>query len=121
MFDIHITFPLDQLVPMLAAFGKQFAAQPEEVTVLDWGCTYKLEHAYIVLEWSDEVADTFMEQLTADKTILDFSLFHVPCADDPFSPFTAVKRFMPMCPPWPTDEMSITSFSHHEAEGATEP
>ena len=114
MFDVHITFPLDQLAPMLAGFSKQFAAPSEDVTVLDWGCSYKLEQAYIVLEWTDEVADTFIQQLTADSMVLDFSVYHVACADDPFCPFTAVRGFLPTSLFWQHDEMSTTSLDSNE-------
>jgi len=93
MQDIHITFPLDQLEPMVAAFEAQFAAQPEEVTILAWGCSWKQEVGCLILEWMDEVDEAFIQQLTADHSILDFSVYDVPCsADDPL-----IDPYLPLC------------------------
>lgn len=75
MQDIHITFPLDQFHALLAAFEVQFEAQQPEVTVLDFGSSYKQAVGYLVLEWADEVDESFIHQLTADNTIGDFCVY----------------------------------------------
>jgi hypothetical protein len=70
---------LDQLLPMVAASEEQFAAQREEVTILDRGTSYKRQQGYIVIEWdTDEVDPAFIAQLTADNNVDDFSVYTVP-------------------------------------------
>ena len=82
MQDVHITFPLTHFHAMTTAFEEQFEAQQEEVVILDFGCSYKQECGYIVIEWDDEVDPTFIEQLSADGNVLDFSIFDVPSITD---------------------------------------
>ncbi len=90
MQDIHITFPLDQFHSLVAAFEAQFAAQQPDVTLLDFGASQKQAVGYLVLEWDDEVDETFIQQLTSDPSIVDFCVYSVPCSTDdpPFYPFT---------------------------------
>lgn len=93
MQDIHITFQLDQLHAQVAAFEAQFAAQQPEVTMLDFGSSYKQAVGYLVLEWADEVDEFFIHQLTADNTIGDFCVYSIPCStDDPFGPLTYAQE-----------------------------
>jgi hypothetical protein len=93
MQDIHITFPLDQLHSLVAAFEAQFEAQRDGVTVLDFGASYKQGDGYLVLEWSDEVDPAFIDQLNADSQIADFSIYSVPCTtDDPFRPLVFAQE-----------------------------
>ena len=93
MQDIHITFPLDQLHALLAAFEARFEAQRPDVMLLDFGSSYKQFVGYLVLEWADEVDESFIHQLTADNTIVDFSVYIIPCsADDPFGPLPSVQE-----------------------------
>jgi hypothetical protein len=82
MQDVHITCKWDQLQSMVRGIEEQFEAQKEEVTVLDWGTSYKKEAGYIVLEWEDEVDPTFIDQLTTDNDIEDFCVYTVPCITD---------------------------------------
>jgi hypothetical protein len=82
MQDMLITFPLAHFHAMIAAFEEQCTAQPEEVAILDFGSSYKLEQGYIVIEWSEDVSPTFVEQLTADSNVLDFTIFCIPCVTD---------------------------------------
>jgi hypothetical protein len=82
MQDVHITFPLKHFHSMIAAFEEQFEAQQEEVVVLDFGCSYKRECGYIVIEWDDEVDPTFIDQLYADGNVLDFAIYCVPEVTD---------------------------------------
>jgi len=74
MQDVHITFPLAHFHTMVAAFEEQCTAQRAAVTVLDFGCSYKQEVGYIVLAWESEVDEAFIEQLTADGAVLDFTI-----------------------------------------------
>jgi len=80
MQDVHITIrQLDQLLPMVAAFEEQFAAQQEEVVVLDWGTSYKRQQGYVTIEWdTDEVDPAFIAQLTEDNAVEDFCIYTVP-------------------------------------------
>jgi hypothetical protein len=82
MQDVHITCKWDQLQSMVRGIEEQFEAQKEEVTVLDWGTSYKKEAGYIVLEWEDEVDPTFIDQLTTDNDVEDFCVYTVPCITD---------------------------------------
>ncbi len=84
MQDVHIIIShWDQLQSMVGAFEEQFAAQQEEVVVLDWGTSYKQEQGYIVIEWdADEVAPAFIDQLNANNEIADFCIYTVPCVSD---------------------------------------
>lgn len=83
MQDVQITIrQLDQLLPMVVAFEEQFAAQREEVVVLDWGTSYKRQQGYIVLEWEEEVDAAFIDQLTADNNVADFSVYTIPPITD---------------------------------------
>jgi hypothetical protein len=90
MVHVHITFPLDQFHATVAAFEAQFEAHSEEVTMLDFGSSQKQAVGYLVLEWSDEVDEAFIQQLAANSNILDFCVFTVPCSTDdpPCYPFT---------------------------------
>ena len=80
MQDVQITIrQLDQLLSMVAAFEEQFAAQREEVVVLDWGTSYKRQQGYVVIEWdTDEVDPAFIAQLTEDGAVEDFCIYVVP-------------------------------------------
>jgi hypothetical protein len=82
MQDVHIICKWDQLQRMVRGLEEQFEAQKEEVTVLDWGTSYKKESGYIVLAWEDEVDPTFIDQLTTDNDVEDFSVYTVPCITD---------------------------------------
>jgi len=82
MQDVHITCALEHLYALVDALEEHCAAQYEEVTVLDWGCSYKQEVGYIVLAWEDEVDEAFIEHLTADGTVLDFTISCVPVVPD---------------------------------------
>lgn len=82
MQDVHIFCTWDQLQSMVAALEEQFEAQQEEVTILDWGTSYKKEAGYIVVEWDGEVDTAFIDQLTADNEVVDFSIYSVPCITD---------------------------------------
>lgn len=79
MQDVHILCKWDQLQSMVQALEEQFEAQQEEVAVLDWGASYKKETGYIVLEWENEVDAAFIDQLTADNDVEDFSVYTIPC------------------------------------------
>src|SRR5690242_1034951 len=79
MQDVHITLRhWDQLQARVASFEEHFATQPEEVTVLDWGTSCKLEQGYIVVEWSDEADEAFLAQLKTDEEVMDYSVYTVP-------------------------------------------
>ena len=67
---------------MVEAFEEQFVGQSEEVAVLNSGYTQKQGHGYIVVEWSDEVDEAFLAQLTADADIVDYSVYTIPCIGD---------------------------------------
>lgn len=82
MQDVHITFPLEHFHAMVAAFEGQCAAQPEDVAILDFGCSYKREQGYIVIEWQDSVSLAFIEHLSAESHVLDFSVYSIPCLTD---------------------------------------
>jgi hypothetical protein len=82
MQDVYITFPLERFHSVVAAFEEQFEAQKGDIVVLDFGCSYKLQQGYIVIEWDDDVDPRFIEQLNADCTILDFTIYCVPEATD---------------------------------------
>jgi phosphopantetheine adenylyltransferase len=82
MQEVHIICTWDQLQPMEQALEEQFEAQKEKVTILDWGTSYKKEAGYIVVEWEDEVDAAFIDQLTADNDVEDFSVYTVPCITD---------------------------------------
>ncbi len=82
MQDVHITCKWDQLQRMVRGLEEQFELQQEEVTVLDWGTSYKKEAGYIVVEWDEEVDATFIDQLIADNDVEDFSVYTVPCITD---------------------------------------
>jgi hypothetical protein len=82
MQDVHITCALEHLYALVDALEEQCAAQREEVTLLDWGCSYKQAVGYIVLEWEDEVDEAFVEQLAADGNVLDFTISCVPVVPD---------------------------------------
>jgi hypothetical protein len=80
MQDVHIICSKwEQLQSMVAALEEQFEVQKEEVTILDWGTSYKKEAGYIVVEWDDEVDAAFIDQLTADNDVEDFCVYTIPC------------------------------------------
>lgn len=82
MQDVHITCKWDRLQSMEQALEEQFEGQKEEVSILDWGTSYKKEAGYIVLEWEDEVDAAFIDQLSADSDVEDFSVYTVPSLTD---------------------------------------
>ena len=82
MQDVHLTCALEHLYALVDASEEHCVARQEEVTVLDWGCSYKQEMGYIVLEWESEVDEAFIEHLTADGTVLDFTISCVPVVPD---------------------------------------
>src|SRR5438128_7345563 len=83
MQEVHIICSKwEQLHSMMQALEEQFEAQKEEVTILDWGTSYKKESGYIIVEWDDEVDATFIDQLTADNDVEDFSIHTVSSITD---------------------------------------
>ncbi len=77
MQDIHIVYPFEQMLQRAERYEQAFA-ENEAVTVVDWGCSYKQEQGYIVLEWTNEVDPTFLHQLDADTDVLDYCVYTVP-------------------------------------------
>jgi hypothetical protein len=82
MQDVHLTCALEHLYTLVDAFEEHCAARQARVRVLDWGCSYKQEVGYIVVEWESEVDEAFIEHLTADGTVLDFTISCVPVVPD---------------------------------------
>lgn len=82
MQEVHLTCSRERLLPMLDALSAQFNPQEDEVSITDYGQCQKSERSYIVLTWTDEVDETFIEQLTADAEVLDYSVYTVPTLDD---------------------------------------
>jgi hypothetical protein len=66
MQNVHITYQRETLLPFVQALQGQLATQPEEVAVLDYGYSQKSVHGYVVLEWIDEVDETFLAQLNGE-------------------------------------------------------
>jgi hypothetical protein len=87
MQNVHLSCPQQKLHSLLAAFGEQFQAQQEEITLIDYGYTQKQVSGYIVIEWIDEVDEAFLKQLDADPDILDYSVYTVPYITDELLPF----------------------------------
>jgi len=77
--DVHLVFPLDQLVHRVEAYEQEFAMQ-EMVILIDWGCSYKQERGYLVLEWDGEVDPAFLQQLDTDVSVFDYCVYSVPFA-----------------------------------------
>ena len=82
MQDVHIIFPLEHFHAMVVAFEEQCAAQHEDVAILDFGCSYKLQQGYIVLEWQETVSPEFIAQLDTESRVLDFTVYGIPCLTD---------------------------------------
>ncbi len=82
MQEVHLTCSREHLFPMLDALTAQFQAQEDEVSITDYGQCQKSDHSYIVLTWTDEVDETFIEQLHTDGDVLDYSVYTVPTLDD---------------------------------------
>ena len=79
MQDVHVLFPLEQLMHRVADCEHQFANQ-ETVTLIDWGCSYKEERGYIVLEWDSEIDAAFLHHLEVDPDVFDYCVYSVPCS-----------------------------------------
>ena len=82
MQDIHIICSREHLLSLVEAFSEQFKAQSEHVSILDYGSCQKSMNSYIVLEWLDEVDETFIKQVHAESNVLDYSVYSVPCSTD---------------------------------------
>lgn len=80
MQNVQITIrDWDQLQSMVQTLEEQFEAQKEEVSILDWETADKREAGYSVLEWDEEVDAAFIDQLTADNDVEDFSVDSISC------------------------------------------
>ena len=77
MQSIHILYPFEQMLHRAERYEQAFA-ENEAVTVIDWGCSYKQEQGYIVLEWDNNVDPAFLHQLDADADVLDYCVYTVP-------------------------------------------
>ena len=77
--DVHLVFPLDQLVNRVEAYEQEFKEQ-DAVMLIDWGCTYKQERGYLVLEWDGEVDPAFLQRLEIDVSVFDYCVYSVPNA-----------------------------------------
>jgi|SRR5579859_2847321 len=82
MQHVHVTCRSEALQAMVQDLRAQFATQPEEVTVLDYGYSQKCAQGYVVLEWIDEADELFLKELDADDKVLDYSVYMIPAADD---------------------------------------
>ncbi len=78
MQGIHMVYPVEQMLQRAERYEHEFA-ENEAVTILDWGCSYKQEQGYIVLEWMDEVDSAFLQHLDADADVLDYCVYSIPC------------------------------------------
>ena len=88
---LHLTCSRARLYDLVEAFKEHFAGC-EAVSLTDYGISSKLIQAYIVIGWDGEIDEPFLDQLLADPTILDLSIFTVPCStDDLFSPLAYVS------------------------------
>ena len=87
---LHLTCSRERLYELVDALKEHFAGR-EDASLIDYGISSKLIQAYIVLGWQDAVDEAFLDQVLADPTILDLSIFTVPCStDDLFSPLSYV-------------------------------
>ncbi len=87
---LHLTCSREHLHDLVDALKEQFAGC-EDAALTDYGISSKLIQAYIVIGWQDVVDERFIDQLLADPTILDLSIFTSPCStDDLFSPLLYV-------------------------------
>jgi hypothetical protein len=78
MQEVHLTCALEHLYALVDALDEHCAARGEEVTVRDFGCSYKQEVGYIVLAWQSQVDEAFIKHLSADGSVLDFTISCVP-------------------------------------------
>jgi len=77
MQDIHILYPFECMVQRAEQY-EQECAKNENMTIVDWGYSYKQAQGYIVLEWDDEVDPAFLHQLDADADVFDYSVYSLP-------------------------------------------
>lgn len=82
MQNVHISCRSEALQAMVQDLLAEYAAQLEEVTVLDYGYSQKCAQGYVVLEWTDEADELFLKQLDTDDKVLDYSVYMIPTADD---------------------------------------
>ncbi len=87
---VHLQFPLEQLHHRVQSYEQEFAGQ-EVVTMIDWGCSYKLEQGYMVLEWNEEVDLAFLQRLNADPDILDYCVYTIPNVEFEEMPVEGVR------------------------------
>ncbi len=80
MQDVHIVYPFEHMLHRAEGYEQEFA-DDEAVAIIDWGCSYKQEQGYIVLEWDSEVDPDFLKRLDADHDVVDYSVYSVPCRD----------------------------------------
>jgi hypothetical protein len=78
--DVHITCPVEQVEARVKAYEREFANE-ENVIVLTWGCSYKKEQGFIVLEWDYGADLAFLERLKADKDVEDYSVYEIPSTE----------------------------------------
>lgn len=81
MQNVHITCRNDVLQSLVQDLEEQFAALAEEVAVVDYGYTQKQGHGYVVIEWSDEADEAFLEQLNGDSCVIDYCVYTVASVD----------------------------------------
>ena len=82
MQEVHLVCERTRLLPMLDALSAQFPPLTEDVSITDYGHCQKSDRSYIVLTWTDDVAETFIKQLHADVEVLDYSVYTVPTLND---------------------------------------
>lgn len=80
MQDVHITCSWREVRQRAEAYEQVFAKR-DTVALIDWGCSYKQEEGYIVLEWEGEVDQEFLACLNADRGVLDYCVYDVPCTE----------------------------------------
>ena len=77
---IHMLYPVEQMLHRAEQYEQEFA-ENERVTVVDWGCSYKQEQGYIVLEWDGEVDSAFLQRLDADTDVFDYCVYTLPSGE----------------------------------------
>ena len=87
---LHLTCSRERLYELVETLKEQFAGR-EDVSLIDYGISTKQIQAHIVIGWDSEIEEPFLDQVLADNTILDLSIFTSPCStDDLFSPLAYV-------------------------------
>ncbi len=78
MQEVHLTCSAAAVPVWVNTLQQQLVDTHTDVALIDFGCSYKRHTGYVVLCWAGRADQAIVEQLQAEPTIEDLSIYTIP-------------------------------------------